>query len=287
MLRPAVAALLIVAFGGAAPAAQREPPADVDQILARVGARILEWYARAQSIVSLETVRITPLRHDMGPAAPPRWLEYELRVEWMPGASPAALPEPSVVRHVLEVNGRAPRPDDEPGCMDPKPVSPEPLMMLLPKRRHAFAFTLAGTTEVDGRPAVMLDFKGIAPGEPEIAWTDACVTVSLPGRSLGRIWIDAATYDVLRLDERLMGQFGFDVPKEQRRRGASPSMLIERADTSIRYRRVEFQDPVESLMLPAQIETVTIIRGRGTQRTRISQRFSDYKRFLADARVIP
>jgi hypothetical protein len=170
--------------------------------------------------------------------------------------------------------------------MDPKPVSPEPLAMLLESRREGFVFTLAGTTRVDGRAALMVDYRGVAAGPPDITWRENCVSISLPGRSRGRIWIDAGTYDVLRLDEHLVGQFEFPVPREHQRRGAAMSMLIERSDSSIRFRRVEFQDPDETLMLPATIETVTIVRGGGIQRTRISQRFTDYRRFLTGGRIV-
>jgi hypothetical protein len=140
---------------------------------------------------------------------------------------------------------------------------------------------------VDGREALMVDFRGATPGEPEITWTKDCVSLSLPGRVRGRLWVDAATYDVLRLDEHLVGMFDFRVPREHQRRGAAPSMTVERADSSIRYRRVEFADPPETLMLPAQVETVTVFRGNGIQRTRISQRFSDHRRFVADVRILP
>jgi hypothetical protein len=40
-------------------------------------------------------------------------------------------------------------------------------------------------------------------------------------------------------------------------------------------------------MLPAEVETLTVIRGGAIQRTRISQRFSGYRRFIGDARVMP
>jgi hypothetical protein len=289
MTRSVAALALCGALAFAAPAApQGRPARDLAATLERVGARVIEWYARAQSIVSTEEVAIVPLRSDLSPAGLARRLRYELRVAWEPEAgAAAAFPEPSVVRQVLAVNGRPPRPGDEAGCMDPKPVSPEPLMMLLPSERNAFAFSFAGPARVNGREALRIDFKGVAPGRPEISWTDDCVSVSLPGRSRGRIWVDAATYDVLRVDEQLVGMFDFAVPREHQRRGASRSMVIERADSSIRYRRVAFDDPPETLMLPAEVETVTVIRGAGIQRTRISQRFSDYRRFLADVRVLP
>jgi hypothetical protein len=39
-------------------------------------------------------------------------------------------------------------------------------------------------------------------------------------------------------------------------------------------------------MLPASIDTVTVVRGAGTQRMRISQRFSAYRRFLTGGRIV-
>jgi hypothetical protein len=139
---------------------------------------------------------------------------------------------------------------------------------------------------VDGRAAVMIDYKGVAAGQPEVTWRENCVSISLPGRSRGRIWIDTATYDVLRLDEQLVGPYEFQVPREHQRRGAAASMAIERADSSIQFKRVDFQDPDEVLMLPATIDTFQIVRGGGIQRTRITQRFSEYRRFLTGGRIV-
>ena len=64
-------------------------------------------------------------------------------------------------------------------------------------------------------------------------------------------------------------------------------MVIERAESSIRYKPVEFQDPEETLLLPASVDTLTVIGGGSTQRVRITQRFSDYRRFLTDSRIVP
>ena len=283
-----IAAALAATLLTAVPMAQERAADDLDALIDRIGARVIDWYARAQSIVSQEEVFIQPLRFDMSPAGFGRRVAYELRIAWeSPGAGAAALPEPTVLRQLLAINGRAPKAGEEPGCMDPKPVTPEPLMMLLPQERDNFAFSLAGTPRVDGRAALMIDFKGATPGEPEIAWTRDCVSVSLPGRVRGRLWVDAETHDVLRLDEHLVGLFDFDVPREHQRRGAAASMTIERADSSIRYRRVTFEDPPETLMLPAQVDTITVFRGNGIQRTRISQRFAGHRRFVADVRVLP
>lgn len=91
---------------------------------------------------------------------------------------------------------------------------------------------------------------------------------------------------MLRLDEHLVGQFEFPVPWQHVRRGASPSMAIERADSSIRFRRVAFEEPDEVLMLPAEIDSFQTVRGGAVQRTRIIQRFSDYRRFLTGGRIV-
>lgn len=279
----------VLALGaGVLPSAQAPSHGDeLDQTLLRVGRRLEQWYSRAQTVVSRETVWIQPLQADLTPSDPPRRLAFELRVAWDPDrVDGPGQAQPSVLRETLSVDGRARADDAEPGCVDPKPVSPEPLGMLLPARLGESDFLLAGSGRLNGRPALLVDYRGKADVPPVIRWTDACVTVMLHGRSRGRVWIDAASYDVLRMDDRLVGTFEFDVPRDHVRRGGPSRMVIERAESSIRYRRVQFEDPEESLMLPEAIDTVTVLRGSAMQRFRISQRFSDYRRFLTDSRLL-
>ncbi len=59
---------------------------------------------------------------------------------------------------------------------------------------------------------------------------------------------------------RLTGMIDFDVPPTARAGARVSYMTIERADTSIRYRQVTFQDPEETLIVPTSIDTVTVIR---------------------------
>ena len=160
--------------------------ADFSQTLARVAHRVEQWYARAASIVSTENVWIQPLRADMTPVDFPRRLAFELRVQWDPGRTAPGGPIANVLRAPLRVNGRLPSSND-PGCMDPKPVSPEPLGMLLPARLDESIFTPAGAARIDGRAALVIDYRGAASLPEEIVWTDECVSLQLPGRSRGRI----------------------------------------------------------------------------------------------------
>ena len=278
-----------VALACAFPAwAQPRPDVpDVDTVLRRVSERISRWYSRAQTVVSRETVTIQPLGLNLGPSGVPRRVVYDLRVGWNPlemasNGGEAA----SVLREVLSVNGRAPRPNDELGCLDPKPVSPEPLAMLLPERLSESAFSYAGRGRTDGRPVIMLDYKG-KPGQPDaVTWTDTCMNVSSPGRLKGRVWIDAETHDILRVDDRVDGRFELTVPRELIRTWRTSSVVIEQAQSSIRYKAIQFRDPEETLLLPTSIETMTVIRGQGVQRVRVTQNLTNHRRFLTGGRIV-
>jgi hypothetical protein len=105
---------------------------------------------------------------------------------------------------------------------------------------------------------------------------------------VGRIWASAETGDVLRLDERLTGPYEFPIPREHQTpfNPQNRSISLENAMTSIRYRAVEFQDPVESLMLPESIDSLAIWRGAGSRRNVITQDFSNCRRFLTDGRIL-
>ena len=259
-------------------------PADTS--VARVGDYVERYYARAQSLVVDENVTIQQLGNDLRREGFARRLTYELRVEWDPDAADDDVPA-KVTRQLLAINGRPPKPGQEPECLDPRSTSPEPLAFLLPDRREKFIFKAAGLGRVDGRPAVMIDYRSVKPEEPKVEWKEECVSIDLPGRARGRIWADPETAEILRLDEGIIGLVDIAVPRKQQRMGASSYMTIERADSSIRYRRVPFTDPDETLLLPSSIETTTIVKNSGSPRVRISQTFGNYRRFVTGSRIVP
>ena len=98
--------------------------------------------------------------------------------------------------------------------------------------------------------------------------------------------MDPETAEILRFDEHLVGMVDIPVPVAQQRRGAASFMTIERADTSIQYRRVAFVEPDETLMLPSRIDSVVIVRNSGSPRLRITQSFSGYRRFVTESRIV-
>jgi hypothetical protein len=268
------------------------PSSNVGEWMVRVGERIEQYYARAHSIICEETVRLEPLGYDLlGNGDHVRQLVYELRVSWdgatAAGSEAGKTSSASVLRQLLTVDGRPPRPGDEPGCMDPKPVSPEPLGLLLPHRQGENEFTWRGQGRERGRASVTLNYKPTRVLPAAVVWTDNCVSVDLPGRTRGRVWIDQATGDVLRLDEELTSQYEFPVPKSHARLpGLASTFIVERADSSIAYRLVSFHDPEESVMLPESITSLQVIRNSGVPRLRTTQKFSKYRRFITGARIV-
>src|SRR4029077_2502175 len=96
-------------------------------------------------------------------------------------------PPPPVPPQLLTVDGRRPRPGDEPGCMDPKPVSPEPLGLLLPHRQGDFIFSWRGQGKDRAGESVTLAYKPARVLPAAVVWTENCVSIDLPGRTRGRV----------------------------------------------------------------------------------------------------
>ena len=114
-----------------------------------------------------------------------------------------------------------------------------------------------------------------------------CISFDIEGGMRGRIWIDADTHDVLRLDQSLGGLVEIPLPRKATRYGATMFWTMERWDSTIRFRRVTFQDPEETLVLPVESSTLQVTRGAGTPRLRTSTQYLSYRRFITGGRVIP
>lgn len=281
-------ALLAGALSVPALSAQRGGK-DLASTLTRAGARVEDFFTRAQSLVCTETVMMQPLNSTLSADGLRRTVESELRVSWDPGLGGPAT-EAQTRRQVLEVNGRPPREDDRRSCTTPEQNDTEtqPLSMLLSEQRPRFTFSDAGTTRIDDRAALMIDFREVAPVSVyvrEVEGLDDCISYDVTGGQRGRLWIDAVTHDVLRLDQHLTGMIELRLPPAMARRpGASPYLTLEREDTSLRFDRLSFTQPDESLVLPVTSSSLRIVRG--ASRLRTMTRYTDYRRFLTSGRVV-
>jgi hypothetical protein len=269
---------------------------DVSGLIAQVGERLAVYYQRAQRLICLERSTVMPISADWSTQGFARTVESELRVEIDP-ADGDSLPDPRVSRMVRRINGREPRNrdrTDRSGCTDPTPLSPEPLAFLLPGRRDEYRFTAVRDGRQGHRAALLIDFAtsstGRRAGRPELVEDehghDDCFDWKGPVAIAGRLWVDAQTYDVLRLERHIAGPTELRVPEAlQRRYGFPPWLTIDRDDLTMRYKEVAFSDPHEVMLLPESIESITVLRS-ALQSIRRTQVFSDYRRFLTGSRII-
>jgi hypothetical protein len=240
----------------------------------------------------LERSTVLPIDGRWNPQGMARTVDSELRIEF-DVTDGDAFPEARVSRDVLSVNGRAPRErdrTDRSGCTDPNPISPEPLAFLLPGQRDEYAFTSVRSGRERDRPALVIDFASVRrPGHPQLIEDelghDDCFDWKGPIPIKGRLWVDAETYDVLKLERHITGPTDVRVPRPlQRKYGLPDRVTIDRDDLTLHYREVVFNEPDEVMLLPESITTTTVLRS-GLQSTRRTQQFTDYRRFLTRGRI--
>ena len=266
--------------------------ADVSEILRRAGQRVTEYFTRAQSIMCLEKVSLQRLNFGMSAEGPARFVESELRLSWEPTPENPIPTEAKTLRQVLRVNGGKPRKNDYNNCTTPEQNDTEeqPLSILLPAQRQKYTFSYDRREDVDGRDAIVIAFREIRKPAVDVSMVEDnedCISFDIEGGMRGRIWIDVATQDVLRLDQSLSGLVEIPLPRKATRGGGSSYWTMERWDSSIRFKRVTFQDPEETLVLPVSASTLQVTRGAGTPRLRTSTQYISYRRFITGGRIIP
>jgi hypothetical protein len=266
--------------------------ADLSLLLERIGDRVARYYHRAQSLVCIETATMQPINRDWSWAGMPRTVESELRVE-AEAADGTPLPEARLVREIRKINGREPRERDKKdraGCTDPDPFSPEPLAFLLPAHRDDWRFTAVHEGRDRDRAALVVDFESTARSSKadlieDPRGHDGCFDWNGTVATSGRLWVDAVTYEVLRIDRYDRGPVDISVSWAlQRKHGLSSFVTLDRDDLSIRFKEIAFRQPDEIILLPESIDMLTMVRN-GLQSTRRTSTYRDYHRFLTASRV--
>ena len=266
---------------------------DIRVLMTDVGERVALYYRRAHRVICVERSTVQPIQSNLALDGFARTVESELRVE-SEGADGDTLPEARVIREVRRINGRPPRERDKKdraGCTDPTPLSAEPLAFLLPTHRDEYRFTSVRDGREKDRAALIVDFMSAnQTSRPELirdeGGHDDCFDWSGALATRGRVWVDANTHEVLRVDRRISGPVDVRVPwRLQRQFNLPPWVVIERDDQSVRYSTVVFTDPDEVVLLPESIESMTVLRS-GLQSIRRTQTFTSYRRFLTSGRIV-
>jgi hypothetical protein len=113
-----------------------------------------------------------------------------------------------------------------------------------------------------------------------VTWEGNCFEAEGGGHQ-GRVWFDADSYDVHQVDIRLSRPFPIPMPAGFF--GIRPAIRVEKSETTLRFSRIEFQQPDEAVMLPVSIDTLHVLRG--VPSLRIHQSLSNYRRFLTKSEI--
>ena len=271
--------------------AQASP--EIDVLLARVAERIEMYYKRAQNIMCTEKTIVLPLSNNWQSAGMHRVTEAELRVEAEGLSDGSGPPGPTFFRQLLKINGREPREKDKKdrsACLDPNPLTPEPIAFLLPSRREGYTFTAKGSGKGKDARTLLIEYERRASKKAELIedpqGREDCFDLSTPLSVKGRVVIDKDSYDVLRVEEHLAGLEELRTTRTQQRKyNFSPWITVDRIDVTTRYKIVSFKDPDETFLLPESIDTLEIYRGELlSHRTR--QEFTNYRRFVTGGRLV-
>ena len=277
MLRAALLAVAAVFVSVVVPVIGQSTDAD---LIARVAAYVEQYYTRAQTLVVIETTVVEPVTQRLKVDGPPRRVVSEMRIEWdgTPGS------DPREVRVLKSARGSRFAPAGEPDCLDQRAVTFAPLAFLLPGTRDKFRFTVRRFETIAGVRMRRIDYEMRRPEPPRVRWNGKCGWIDSYGRTRGSVWVDPASGEVLRLEERLSGRVKLPGPPGD---AYAPEFVAERADMTIDYKRFAFVDPDETLLLPSRVEEVNFIQQSLAPRVRVIRTFTEYRRFLAEGRIIP
>ena len=256
---------------------QGQQQVDLSLILGGLAGRTQQYYDRFISIICTETIQKQNLTLNLAPSGRPSTSVYELSVSRNHGEKHEG--QFRVERTLQFLNGRPARKGQTPECTDPKTGTPEPLEFLLASNQRRYRFVLADAADGPSG-AWALDFVETRPERVRIKWAGSCFEAQGGGHQ-GRVWFDPDTYDVLRVDVRLAKPFLVPLPDGYF--GIRPAIRVERSEMSLRFSRVEFEQPDEILMLPHSIETLHVLRG--VPSLRIQQTLANYRRFLTQSEI--
>lgn len=276
---------------------ERNVPADQDGerlkvLLERAGERAKKFQEDLYSVKWTEVRRSQELKVDLTPKGKPRESVVETIVVHRTAPGDQQKTYAAAVTELKSADGKTPKEKKVriPPEGDQKFAYHHPLEFLLPERQAEWAFGWEGETEFHGLKAVMVT------AIPSVVTKPAA---KVRGRRFfveglqqkARVWIDPQTCDVLQVEWQLLDKFSFKSGFGLNWYGpffvTRPDRQIEyeKWETTIRFARVEFHNPEQTLLLPVSEELLRVIRGARNPAYRLTRAFTDYKRFVTDVKV--
>ena len=211
--------LLLLALLACAPLRAQEPEAKsanderLQRILEKAGEAVARYQSGLFSITFNETLRDEELDREMRPK---RSKEFVFETVVLREALSDNEEDfyPKSVRRLKTVDGK---PAKQGRRVPFYGYNVQSLGLLLPQYRKLYEFTLEGEETVAGRAAFRV--RAVQPGQPpaSVEWNRGPLGVGMRFRSNAPtyvlIWLDAESFDVLRLETHLVAPFEFDSPR--------------------------------------------------------------------------
>lgn len=261
----------------------------LERILEKVGEGVAKYQAELFRIAFTETLRQEELSKEMTPKK-----SKELVFDTIVAREALSEEEddyyPKIVRRVRTIDGKPAKRANKRDAAAGTFVSS--LMFLLPQNRDKYRFTLEGEEQFEGRRAYRIRMLRSGEGPPRVEWKKQLIGMRFYvfAPTVNFLWVDAETFDVLRFESHLAEPFEFDSPRAFGlgfgRIGPSRRLKYMVQDYAVNFRRERFKDPEQTLLVPVAAEWLRVIEGASKPRTRATLRFSDYRRFRSDVKII-
>jgi|GEM_PF-1767388 len=271
--------------------------AELNNLLNQVRARIQQYHQALFNIAVTENVSQQELRADATPKGKSRAMVYESIILHHRSSASQQEGAPVITRTLKFVNGK-PAKESEPAsrskCVNtnPPPAYGDPLSFLLADGPVKLIYAYAGETELEGvRTAVVTATPPPVADPIQIIMKDNCFRLSRGLQTAATIWIDPKTFDVLQVKWQLAESFTGKIPAGVAKVGFLPlfrprrQLTYEKSDFMIRFRRVTFQNPEQTLLLPASSESVSIMKGAGIAGFQTITEYSRYRRFKSSLEI--
>jgi hypothetical protein len=251
--------------------------------------RVTRYYSELQKVAWADSVRQETLKKDGTPKHKPEEFAFDSIVKLQqPAAEDTAVP--FYVREVNELRIRRGKPVKKGTVIEPTDpgylgIGAIAFLMLNDSRRDNYTFAYAGQGDLEGRRTVVLNVTTPQKTTPRVEFDNKFVGFGIRYHfeifnvqyTKGRIWVDADTYDVVRMEWR-SDPFNFEYKRD--------TYTHERAMT-LRFHSVSFENSGQKVLVPESSEFVTTITGIDAPTHRTFHSFGNYKRFAGDVKVTP
>jgi hypothetical protein len=271
--------------------------AQLNVLIKKIGERVKENLDSMFSVAFSESIRMQELKADMSAKGRQKHFFYESILTNRPASANAANYQPVFIRTLKSINGKPIKGQtsvEVSKCEEtnPQPTYEDPLAFLLPKNQSNYIFSYGGEANLEGRESIVLFVSEKPVSEPlAVVEKDDCLFLSRPLQIKGKIWVDSKTYDVIQTQWEQAENFSTVLPKKTVKKGIIPllrpavTLSYDKQDFTIRFRRVKFENPDQTLLLPYSSESVWITKGMKLEGMRTEIEYTRYRTFKTNVEV--